>query len=254
MKAALVTGASSGIGREFIRQIKEKEPSIEKIYAIARRKDRLEELCAQYGDQIIPISCDLANEASFPLLSERLQSDGAHLDIVVAAAGFGKYGSFANNTEEDMEAEVKVNIVGLMRTVRTALPFLSSGSRILLMGSQSAFQPLPEFNIYASTKAFVLHFGRALHRELRSQRITVTTICPGYVDTEFFQVAAQSGDPTACRNFKPLYPANDVVAQALADSKKGKDLSVHGFQVQLSRLASKLLPHSLVMKVWLKIR
>ena len=253
MKTALVTGASSGIGREFVRQIA--AAGYEKIYCVARRESRLNELKGEFGDIIIPISADLSAENSFNSITERLNGDKIEkIDLLVAAAGFGKYGSFANNSESDMEAEVYVNILGLMRTVRCALPYLKKGSRIILMGSQSSFQPLPEFNIYASTKAFVLHFGRALNLELAPQGISVTTVCPGYVATEFFSVAEKSGDPTACRNFSPMYQPRDVVRLALSDSARGKDVSIYGARIKLARLMSKLLPHSLVMRIWLKIR
>lgn len=253
MKAALITGASSGIGREFARQLA--RAGYNRIYCIARREGKLAELKNELGDMIIPITADLSDENTFANITDRLKSDSVGaITTLVAAAGFGKYGSFANNSESDMEAEVNVNILGLMRTVRLALPFLKNGSHIILMGSQSAFQPLPEFNVYASTKAFVLHFGRALSRELKKDGISVTTVCPGYVDTEFFSVAEKSGDPTACRNFRPMYKAPDVVKCALSDAEKGKDVSVYGGTIKAARLLSKILPHSLVMKVWLKIR
>lgn len=252
-KCALVTGASSGIGREFVRQIAD-GGQFEKIYVVARREDRLLELERELGGRIVPICADLGRSESFEAIKARLTADRAVLSLLVAAAGFGKYGSFAVNSEEDMESIVQVNILGLMRTVRCGLDFLEDGGRIILMGSQSAFQPLPEFNIYASSKAFVLHFGRALNLEFRDRGIGVTTVCPGYVATEFFEVAEKSGDPTACRNFKPLYRACDVVRQALSDSERGKDVSVFGMSVKAARLMAKLLPHRLVMQVWLKIR
>lgn len=253
MNCALITGASSGIGREFVTQTA-RSGEFQKIYVVARRADRLGELVEEFGELIAPIAADLGRVESFKLIHDRLAEDGASLSLLIAAAGFGKYGSFAANSEADMEAIVEVNVLGLMRTVRCGLDFLTDGGRIILMGSQSAFQPLPEFNIYAASKAFVLHFGRALHRELKDRSISVTTVCPGYVATEFFAVAEKSGDPTACRNFSPMYDACDVVRLALTDSKRGRDVSVYGLQIKAARLLSKLLPHKLVMQVWLKIR
>lgn len=253
MKISLVTGASSGIGREFVKQMSER--GVDRIYCIARREGRLLELKEKFGDKIVPIVADLSLEDSFSEITKRLYDDGVEtLDGVVAAAGFGKFGSFANNSEADMESEVTVNILGVMRTVRAALPFLKKGSKVIIMGSQSSFQPLPEFNVYASTKAFILHFGRALHAELSKDGVSVTTVCPGYVATEFFDVAKKSGDPDACRNFSPLYLASDVVRRALEDADKGKDVSIYGARIKGARLLAKLLPHKFVMKVWLKIK
>lgn len=253
MKTALVTGASSGIGREFARQIA-KSGEFERIYVIARRADRLDALRGELGEQIVPVEADLGREESFAMIGERLRADGARLSLLVAAAGFGKFGSFAANSQADMDSIVIVNVLGVMRTVRVGLDFMDDGGRIILMGSQSAFQPLPEFNVYAASKAFILRFGRALNLELSNRKITVTTVCPGYVNTEFIQIAEQSGEPHACRNFKPLFEAPDVVRKALRDSRAGRDMSVCGWQIRTAGLLAKLLPHSLVMRIWLKIR
>lgn len=255
MKIALITGASAGMGREFVYQIARSESrKYDQIWVTARRADRLEALKEELGDRIVPIPLDLCDPASFQTLSAKLKDAGATIGMLITAAGLGKYGSFEKLSEDNAELMVNTNVLGMMRTVRVCLPYLTSGSRIILLGSQSSFQPLPHFNIYASTKAFTLHFGRALHRELKPRGITVTTLCPGYVDTEFFEVAAKSEDPDACTNFKPLYPVDMVVEKALADAYRGRDLSIPGVYVKSMRLLSKLLPHSLVMKVWMKIK
>lgn len=253
MKIALVTGASAGMGREFVRQIAG-DSRYDQIWITARRAERLEEVKQELGEKIVPIPLDLCDPTAFDILSHRLKTASATVSLLVTAAGLGKYGSFPVLSEENAELMVNTNILGMMRTVRVCLPYMESDCRIILLGSQSAFQPLPHFNIYASTKAFTLHFGRALHRELKPKGITVTTLCPGYVDTEFFGVAAQSEDPAACTNFKPLYPVDMVVKKALSDAYRGKDLSVPGANVKMMRLLCKLLPHSLVMQVWMKIK
>lgn len=253
MKCALITGASSGIGAEFVKQCAE-SGEFDKIIVIARRAERLQELASLYGEIIEPLVLDLSKEESFEQIKDKLAGEDLKLSLVVAAAGLGKYGSFPVLSQKNCETMVNLNVLGLIRTVRATLDSIISGGRIILMGSQSSFQPLPHFNIYASTKAFVVHFGRALNIELKNRKISVTTVCPGYVESEFFTVAAQSEDPDACTNFNPMYKACDVVKRALKDSKKGKDMSVYGANVKFMRLLCKLLPHSLVMKVWLKIK
>jgi short-subunit dehydrogenase len=253
MKIALVTGASAGMGREFVRQIADCA-EYEQIWVTARRADRLEALKSELGNKIVPIPLDLCDKAAFDTLAEKLKGASATVALLVTAAGLGKYGSFPILSEENAELMVNTNVLGMMRTVRVCLSYLQNGSRVILLGSQSSFQPLPHFNIYASTKAFTLHFGRALHRELKPKGVTVTTLCPGYVDTEFFEVAAKSEDPEACTNFSPLYPVDMVVKKALADARRGKDMSVPGANVKMMRLLAKLLPHSLVMQVWMKIK
>lgn len=253
MRIALVTGASAGMGREFVRKIAT-DTQYDEIWVTARRADRLEALRTELGDKIVPIPLDLCDPASFATLSAKLKEASATVGLLITAAGLGKYGSFEKLSEDNAELMVNTNILGMMRTVRVCLAYLTSGSRIILLGSQSSFQPLPHFNIYASTKAFTLHFGRALHRELKPKGVTVTTLSPGYVDTEFFEVAAKSEDPDACTNFNPLYPVDFVVDKALTDAYRGRDLSIPGAYVKTMRLLAKLLPHSLVMAIWMKIK
>lgn len=254
MKIAVVTGASAGMGREFVCQIAAKYSQIDEIWVIARREERLLELQNEQGAKIRRFKLDLCEESSFDKLKSALVEANAEIELLVTAAGLGKYGAFPKLSEENAELMVRLNILGMMRTVRVCLDSIADGGRIILLGSQSAFQPLPHFNIYASTKAFTLHFGRALHHELKERAISVTTLCPGYVDTEFFDVAKQSEDPDACTNFSPLYPTAFVVKKALKASERGKDVCVPGVQIKLMRLMAKLLPHSLVMKVWMKIK
>lgn len=253
MKYALITGASSGMGKEFAVQCAE-SGEYDRIIAVARRAERLNELVCKFGEMIVPVTLDLECEESFDVIRDKLEKENISLSLVVCAAGLGKYGSFAGISEQNCEKMVNVNLLGVMRTVRATVDHIHDGGRIILLGSQSSFQPLPYFNIYASTKAFIVHFGRALNIELKPRGIKVTTVCPGYVETEFFAVAAQSEQPDACTNFKPMYKPRDVVKRALKDSKKGKDMSVFGAYTKSMRLISKLLPHKLVMAVWLKIK
>jgi len=253
MKYALITGASSGIGREFVIQCAE-SGEFDRIIAVARRAERLNELITEYGEMIVPMALDLEIEESFDALSQKLSDDSLSLSLVVCAAGLGKYGSFPALSEKNCEKMVFLNVLGVMRTVRASLDRIENGGRIILMGSQSSFQPLPFFNIYASSKAFIVHYGRAMNVELKDRGISVTTVCPGYVETEFFTIAGQSEQPHACTNFKPIYKPQDVVRRALKDSKKRKDMSVYGAHTKAMRMLAKLMPHKLAMAVWLKIK
>ncbi len=254
MQIAVITGASAGMGREFVRQIAKKYGELDEIWVIARREERLIELRDELGGKIRPLALDLCDEGSFDSLKSALEEANAEVELLVTAAGLGKYGAFPKLSEANAELMVQLNILGMMRSVRACLDSLAEGGRIILLGSQSSFQPLPHFNIYAATKAFTLHFGRALHRELKERRVSVTTLSPGYVDTEFFSVAEKSEDPDACTNFSPLYDPVFVVKKALKASERRKDVCVPGLQVKCMRLLAKLLPHALVMKVWMKIK
>lgn len=251
-KIAIVTGASSGMGREFVRQIAEKE-SVEEIWAVARRKERLEALKKEFP-KVRPVAMDLLKPESRTAFKKMLASEKPEVRILVNASGFGKYGTYKDLTDEEIDQILDLNLKALIHMTYDCLPYMRKKDRVINLGSASAFQPLPEFILYATSKVAVLHFSRALHVELKSRRIPVTCVCPGYVRTEFFQVAKQTKNPETCRNFSPMFEPEDVVRKALRDSRRGKDMSVLGLNVKAQRLAAKLLPHSLVMKVWLKIK
>ena len=253
MSIAVVTGASSGMGMEFVRQIDKKE-KLDEIWVIARRTERLEQLAAECTTPVVPLSLDLTDPASLEKLRAMLSQRKPEVSMLVNASGFGKYGTYLDLTDEEIDRMIDLNIKSTVHVTYDVLPYMPDGSRILTIGSASAFQPLPEFIMYAATKSFVVSFCRALNVELRSRKITVTCVCPGYVRTEFFQVAQDTKNPTTCTNFKPMYEPEDVVRKALKDSKKGRDLSVLGMNTKLKRWAGKLLPARMVMNTWLKIK
>lgn len=253
MKIAIVTGASSGIGKEFVKQIALSE-DLDEIWIIARRLDRLEKIKQEISPKIRPISLDLLSKDSLQAIKNLLQNEKPEIKLLVNSSGFGKYGTYMDLTEQEIDNMIDLNCKSLIHMTYACLPYMKTGDRVIMMGSSSAFQPLPEFNMYASTKVFVVHFSRALNVELKSRGISVTSVCPGYVRTEFFTVAQDTKNPDTCKNFKPMYEAEPIVKKALQDSRKGKDMSVFGVHVKLLRLMSKLLPHSLVMNTWMKIK
>lgn len=253
MKIAVVTGASSGMGREFVRQIAESGEA-DRIWAIARRADRLEELKQRFPEKIRPLTLDLLRRESIREIQTMLKEEKPEISILVNASGFGKYGTYLDLTDQEIDDMIDLNCKCIVHLTYACLPYMKKGSRVIMLGSSSAFQPLPEFNLYASTKVFAVHFSRALNVELKKRGITVTAVCPGFVRTEFFQVARDTKNPNTCQNFKPMYEAEAVTAKALRDSRRGKDMSVLGLHVKWLRFLSKILPHSLVMKTWLKIK
>lgn len=255
MKIAIVSGASSGMGAEFVRQLdSSKKETLDEIWVIARRVERLEKLAAECRHKIVPMALDLTKAESLDTLRAALAEQKPEVSVLVNASGFGKYGTYLDLTDEEIDSMIDLNAKSMVHVTYSVLPYMSKGGRVLTIGSASAFQPLPEFNMYASTKAFVVHFCRALNVELRSRGISVTCVCPGYVRTEFFAVAQDTKNPDTCKNFKPMYEPEAVVRKALRDSRHGRDLSVLGLNTKLKRVAGKLLPSKMVMNTWLKIK
>lgn len=242
MNIAIVTGASSGMGREFVFQIANRYSKLDEIWVIARRKDRLLELAEQVPLNLRIFDMDLNNEQELRELEQVLEEEKPNVRMLVNSAGFGFLADFAKaewNTWGDM---IDLNCKSLSRVTYMILPYMKNGARILNLASSAAFVPQPGFNVYAASKAYVLSFSRALHAELKNRQITVTAVCPGPVRTEFFKVA----DPNqSIRFFKKLIIAEprNVVFKALDDAKMGRDVSIFGNTMKIFRIAGKVFPH-----------
>ena len=251
MKIAIVTGASSGMGREFVRQLSGYE-TVDEIWAVARRAEALEALKSEVSTPVRPVVLDLLKPESFDTLRAMLEAERPDLRLLVNAAGFGKFGSFDKIPLEDECRMIDLNCKAVLVMTRLCVPYMAPGSHILELDSLSAFQPVPYITTYGATKAFVLSYSRAMNRELKGRGIRVMAMNPGWVKTEFFRHAFQSNQDGEVQYFNRLYEAADVVRTGLHDLYfTKKDCSIHGFPVKMQVLLVKLLPHKLVMDVWL---
>ena len=249
MKIAIVTGASSGMGREFVRQLHGYiQP--DEIWAIARRKDALESLSSETSIPVRPIPLDLSSTDAFREISALLDAEKPEVQLLVNAAGFGKFGDFQGIPLEDDQGMIDLNCKALVAMTRIVLPYMQRSSHILQLDSLSAFQPVPYITTYGATKAFVLSYTRACNAELKPQGIRMMAMNPAWVKTEFFQHAFQTNNRVQYFNF--VQEAADVVARGLKDLYRSKkDVSIPGLGVKLQVLGVKLLPHKLVMKTWM---
>ena len=250
MNIAIVTGASSGLGKEFVLQLG-KYVDVDEIWVIARREAALKALQTQVATPVRPVVLDLLDPKSFETYAALLEEEKPNVKLLVNAAGFGKFGKFENISLEDDCRMIDLNSKALVIMTRLTLPYMQSGSHVLQLDSLSAFQPVPYITTYGATKAFVLSYCRAMNQELKGRGIRMMAMSPFWVKTEFFSHAFQTNQ-SEVQHFNPLYEAKDVVATGLKDLyKTKKDISIHGLHAQLQVLGVKLLPHKLVMRIWL---
>lgn len=248
MNIIIVTGASSGMGRETARQLDEiYTDAIDEIWLIARRRERMEELAATLKHKSHILELDLADEASFEKLKLELEIVNPKVKMLVNASGYGISGNF---TESDLEKQlgmIKVNCYALTAITGIVLPYMPDDSRIIQYASSAAFLPQIGFSIYAATKAYVLSFSESLNTELKSRNITVTAVCPGPVDTEFFAISeANSSSPF---KFKKFFMAEEkaVVKLAIKDSYKRKAVSVYSVPMKAFRVYAKAMPENVML-------
>lgn len=246
MRIAVITGASSGMGREFVKQL-DAQNTFDEIWVIARRKDRLLSLADEVKAPVRPICLDLSAKESYDEYAALLAAEKPDVAILVNGSGFGRFGAFEDISLEDQLSMIDLNDKALVAMTYLTLPYMKEGAQIYQIDSLSSFQPVPYINVYAATKAFVLSFSRSLNVELKKRGIRVLAVCPGWVRTEFFDRAATDDTITYYNRY---FDADEVVTRALRDMKKGKDVSVCGFSIRAQVLLTKLLPHRIVMKIW----
>ena len=251
MKIAVVTGASSGMGRQFALQLSG-YVKVDELWVIARRTEPLERLKEELDIPVRPISLDLCKEESIAVYRQLLEEEKPDVKLLVNAAGFGKFGDFDAISLEDDLRMIDLNCKSLVAMTRLTLPYMKAGSHILQLDSLSAFQPVPYISTYGATKSFVLSYSRAVGAELKPKGIRMMAMNPGWVKTEFFNHALQTNGEDRVRYYNKLWEAKDVVATGLKDLyKTKKDYSVHGLSVRNQVRLVKLLPHSIVMKTWI---
>lgn len=248
MKIAVITGASAGIGREFVYAV-DRQGQYDEIWVIARRAERLEELKSACKNKIRPVPLDLSDSGSIESFAALLKAEQPEMALLVNAAGCGVFGPFEEKELDKLLGSAQLNALSLTAMCHVSLPYMRSGSAIVNMGSNSAWQPVPYQAVYGASKSYVLSFSRAIGRELRSRGIHVMCVCPGWIKTEFQKVAHHDD---YIHYVDKWYGPDEVAAQAIKDLKKKKSVSILGHPVRRQVRLVKFLPTKLVMDIWCK--
>ncbi len=253
MGIAVITGASSGIGREFARLTAEKE-KVDAVWLIARRKERLEEVAEELSVPSRVFAMDMTCREDMDAFRAALEEEKPDVSLFVNAAGFGKIGFWDEVSREDAMAVVQLNCVAAVDMTDSVLPYIGAGGRVIEVCSTAAFQPFQGLNTYAASKAFLFSYTRALTFELLRRKITVTAVCPYWItDTEFIDVAKQTGS-RAIRHFAPGGKARSTAARALRASRMGFPVATTGIVSTVHRVVAKFIPGDIMMFIWAGLR
>ena len=220
---ALITGASSGIGEQFARQLSERGYE---LILVARRKDRLEKLAEELPTKAQVIACDLSDEAA--KLPDKVSKLGIEVDLLVNNAGFGVRDRFLGVPADRQAEMVRVNCEAVVTLTHAFLrPMVERGrGGVITVASTAGMLPLPYEAVYGATKAFALNFTEALHMECRGTGVKILAVNPGPVPTEWQQVAGY--EESGAQMMPGAIEADQVVSEALRSYDKGKRSMVPG--------------------------
>lgn len=251
-RIAIVTGASSGMGKEFVLQLDRLCPHVDEIWVIARRTGKLFELEKQTKHTITVCPADLTKDADLKGIQQLLEKEKPRISVLVNAAGFGVHGTVERAEYDSLLDMIDLNCRALTAMTKICLPFMAKGGRIIQIASSAAFAAQPKFAVYAAGKAYVLSFSRALHEELKERSISVTAVCPGPVDTEFFRHDDCNIERTFYKRMA-MAKARNVVRLALKDAAARKTVSVYGYSIKAFRILTKVIPHNILLGIMGKI-
>ncbi|MFJ1757990.1 SDR family NAD(P)-dependent oxidoreductase [Kitasatospora sp. NPDC088134] len=244
---ALITGASTGIGAAFARELAARGADLVLVARSERRlADLAAELTAAHGVRAAVLVQDLTAADAPAALQRRLAEQGLEPDVLVNNAGFGMHGPLAAADPDRVAAQVRLNCLALTELTTRLLPGMLARGRgaVVNVASTASFQPLPGMAVYGATKAYVLSFTEALAHELRGTGVRALAICPGATDTPFFAVmGGEVTGPGAKRT------PEQVVATALAALAKGRPSAVDGLLNRLTAASPRLLPRRAVTAV-----
>lgn len=246
----VITGASSGMGREFAHQLDGMD-GIDEIWGIALDEEGLNEVKGEIKTKFRGFAFDLTQDENFEKYVEELKNANVNIKMLVNCSGFGKFGRYDEIPVEASANMIDLNCKALVKMTELSLPFIDNGGRIIEIASVAGFQPIPYINVYGATKAFVISYSRGLNIELKPRKISVTCVCPYWTKTNFFN-RAKVTEHTVVSKYVVMYDAKYIVEYAIKKAMKRKELAIPGFIARSQVRLVKMLPPKFVMKTWLR--
>ncbi|ADL50176.1 SDR family NAD(P)-dependent oxidoreductase [Clostridium cellulovorans] len=245
MNIAVITGASSGLGKVFFQKMMERYTNLDEIWLIARREDRLKELANKYPDKkvrILPL--DLSDTKSIETLDDVLREQRPNIKVLINNAGFDRAGLFGEMKYEDIHSIINVNVMGMTMISRTCLQYMSNGSYEIITGSIGSFVPLPWRAVYSASKAYVRFFARALHDEERKRGVNIMLLSPGSMNTEMFRENTTGGK----LSIFPYLNLEKETVKAMKKAERGAAVYTPRAFYKAYRVFAKIVPSALAVK------
>lgn len=250
MKIAIITGASSGLGREFALSAAKMYHELDEIWLIARRRERLEDLAADISEvKCRVVAMDICADGATDELERMLEDSKADVRLLINNAGMGKLGNIAEMSVGSQIGMIDLNVKALTAVTTVSLKHMNRGAQILNVCSIASFAPNTRLTVYSSTKAYVLSYTKGLREELKPLGINCCCVCPGPMKTEFLAVANITEGASKTFDTLPYCDAAKVAKGALNASKNGRCVYTPRAFYKFYRVVAKLLPHSVVMKM-----
>ena len=248
MNIAIITGASSGLGVEFYKEMQKEE--LDEIWIIARREDKLKEVADSFGKiktRVLPMDITVAEKLYS--LDELLKEENASVKFLINNAGFGVFGAVIDSEPTSLGKMVDLNARALTEITAVSLKHMESSSYIINTCSIASFVPNANLTVYASTKAYVMSLSRGLRYELKKKKINVTAVCPGPMSTEFLSVAGIDKGVSKMFDTLPRTAPAIVAKKAIRAAKRGKAVYTPKLLFKFYRVLAKILPHNLLLPI-----
>ena len=248
MKIALITGASSGIGTEYVNAVVEKYDSLDEIWIVARRKEKLEMIAEKYKEiHIVPVALDLAVDESYQILEQQLREKNAEIQVLINNAGFERVGRLDEQKKEDILSMINLNVKGLTMIDRIAFSFMIEGGIVIHTCSISSFAPVPSQAVYSATKVYGRYLSRALREEMKKKKVNVLMMCPGNMDTEMNPKGGNSQSKSVDK--LPFLNQSVITRKSIMKAQNGTAIYTPGAFYKFYRLFSKVLPSAWMVKI-----